>query len=585
MRIAVVLFLGLFALADAGSEFLRLAGHPIGDFGFYTDGTVVTGVSSASPAAKAGLHVGDAISLRHNSGDVLNPTLRGFARAPGDVLNVTVIRPRPHELRLTAVPEPPTHMPYLGARQALYILCLLFASALLLFRPLPATWGLFLYSLSAILPAETVLPGALRHTDLYIVWAVLASGLIMASRFGLTFFVVTAAHRSLQNADKALIAAAATLAIAAGVVNFGQPPELGLWTYRQTAGAFSFVTLASYLVAAVALVATYRSSRIRSRARLEWIAVGVITSGLAVATKELFATTYLTYAQQSILNIVPVTLFATAAYALLRERIVDVSFVVSRALVYAMLTSIVVGALALIDWFVSKRLEQVQLGFILEVCTALALGFAFQRIHAWSDMMVDRYVFRSAHEAETKLKRLGNALAHAPSWDVIDRVVSNDAAQVLSLASAAVFHADDDGGFLRTAACGWPDGSVQQIDGGHRLALYLSAEERPIVPQGAFDEGDHLPQSQASPALAIPCTVRHRLIGFVLYGGHINGADPDKKDVELLRELVDRATAAYDHVVAVERTNENRELRTQVELLRSLLANGARAETQAKTNR
>ncbi|HKU66562.1 MAG TPA: hypothetical protein VJP85_02185 [Candidatus Baltobacteraceae bacterium] len=495
-----------------------------------------------------------------------------MARAPGDVLNISVIAPRSRDVRLTAVAEERTNLPYLAARQALYILCVLFAASLLLFRPSAPTWGLFLYSLSAITPAETVLSGALRDTGIFILWAILATALVMASTFGLTFFVVTSAHRSLQGPDKAFAAAAAALALAAGVINFGQPPGLGLWTYGQTAAAFSSITLASYLIAAIAIFATHRSSRIRSRARLEWIAVGVITSGLAIATKELISTTHLTYAQQSILNMVPVALFATAAYALLRERIVDVTFVVSRALVYAMLTSIVVGVLALIDWFVSKRLEQVQLGFILEVCTALALGFAFQRIHRWSDMMVDRYVFRSAHEAETTLRRLGNALAHAPSWEVIDRVVSKDAAQVLSLASAAVFHADGESGFSRTAACGWPEGSLRYINRGHRLALYLSTEERPIVSHGAFDEEDRLPQSHAAPGIAIPCTVRHRLIGFVLYGTHISGAQPDKKDVELLRELVEHATAAFDHVAVVERTTENRELRKEVELLRSLLA-------------
>jgi hypothetical protein len=404
----------------------------------------------------------------------------------------------------------------------------------------------------------------------------------MASTLGLTFFVVTSAHRASQGADKAFIAGAGALAIVAGIVYVGQPQGLGFWTYTQTAAVNSSITLASYLIAAVAIVATYRSSRIRSRARLEWIALGVITSGVAIATKELFATTYLTYAQQSILNIVPVTLFATAAYALLRERIVDVSFVVSRALVYAILTSIVVGVLALVDWFVSKRLEQVQLGFILEICTALTLGFAFQRIHSWSDMMVDRYVFRSMHEAETNLRRLGNALAHAPSWDVIDRVVSKDTAQVMALASAAVFHVDRNNGFPRTAAYGWPDDSLEYIEGGHRLALYLSTEERPILPRDAFDEDDRLPRAFASPAMAIPCTVRHRLIGFVLYGSHTSGAQPDKKDIELLRELVERATAAYDHVSVVERTNENRELRAEVELLRSLLARDSAARRSAK---
>lgn len=112
VRIAVVLFLASFALANAGLEFLRLAGHPIGEFGFATDGSVVTAVSPDSPAAKAGLRIGEAISLQHNNAAERDYALRGMARAPGDVLNVSVIAPRPRDVTLTAVAEARSNLPY-----------------------------------------------------------------------------------------------------------------------------------------------------------------------------------------------------------------------------------------------------------------------------------------------------------------------------------------------------------------------------------------------------------------------------------------------------------------------------------------
>jgi uncharacterized membrane protein len=82
----------------------------------------------------------------------------------------------------------------------------------------------------------------------------------------LILFVVTAAHRSLRSTDTVIIALGAALALANGIVNAGQPSAFGLWTYGQSAGIASVITLAAYLLAAFALLRTYRLAGERSRA-------------------------------------------------------------------------------------------------------------------------------------------------------------------------------------------------------------------------------------------------------------------------------------------------------------------------------
>jgi hypothetical protein len=64
------------------------------------------------------------------------------------------------------------------------------------------------------------------------------------------------------------------------------------------------------------------------------------------------------------------------------------------------------------------------------------------------------------------------------------------------------------------------------------------------------------------------------LIAFLLYGSHTSGAQPDAKDIELLREFGERATAAYEHVEAVNRAEQIRTLQAENELLRSMLGAG-----------
>jgi hypothetical protein len=566
-RLAVVLFLGGFAIVNAGFDLSRVFGHPLGNYGFSTDGSRVTGVTPRSPAANAHLHRGDLISLSRNSTYTRNSAYRGMAPYAGSALRVSILAPKKQDIIVTAVPESQSRFPFLFLRQALFIACVLFASILLLRRPGVLTWALFLYSLQAIVPAQTLLQQALLNTPFYDLRNVVYALMQPASTFGLVLFAVTAAHRALRPADKVIIAIGAVLALACGIVHAGQAPVFGIWSYGQTAGLSSAFMLLGYLTPALALARTYRLASEHARARLQWLALGVLIAALAIGVKELLVSS-LDYQVIAFLDVVPVTVFATSAYALLSDRIVDVNFVASRALVYGILTSLTVGVIALIDWFVSERLQQVRLGFVVEVCAALALGFAFRNLHRYSDALVDRFVFRSVHEAEVALARLGSALTHAPSRETVDRAVSRDVSRIMSLSSSAVFHLTGSE-FVRTASCGWPESTMERLDHGHGIALYLSAEEGPIVPDDIFEQGDSLPHGTARPCLAIPCVERHQLIAFALFGSHESGAHPDAKDVELLRQFMERATTAYEHIAVVESTKENHELSSQAKDLAS----------------
>jgi hypothetical protein len=175
------------------------------------------------------------------------------------------------------------------------------------------------------------------------------------------------------------------------------------------------------------------------------------------------------------------------------------------------------------------------------------------------------------HEAEVALRRLGATVVHAPSRNVIDRIVCREAAKAASLASAAVYRTDA-ASFLRTCSLGWPEEAVRCLPADHALALHLMTVERPVAPSDSFEADDVLPRGIAAPALALPCVVQHELIAFVLYGSHTSGAHPDIKDIELLREFIERATAAYGHVEAASRAEKIRTLQTENEVLRTMLA-------------
>jgi hypothetical protein len=194
IRIIAVMILGGFALLTAAADLSRAFGRPDGDYGLRTTGTLVNGVEPGSPAARAGLRVGDSISLADNSPFIRRTALRGFAPAPGTPLRVIVLAPTRKSVVITAVPESSTNAPYLIARQIAYMLCFVLGAALLFLRPSISTWALFLYSLFAVGLAETVLTIRLHDSPLFWLEAALVVLLVAASVFGLVLLCVTLAR-------------------------------------------------------------------------------------------------------------------------------------------------------------------------------------------------------------------------------------------------------------------------------------------------------------------------------------------------------------------------------------------------------
>ncbi|HKU67606.1 MAG TPA: PDZ domain-containing protein [Candidatus Baltobacteraceae bacterium] len=571
-RIAVVLVVGGLVIFIAGLEMRRAFGYPLGEFGYASDGHVITGIVAGSSAARAGLRVGDRISWTHNSAVMKIAAAQAWSPHPGDRLNISVLGPHRRSLQLVSVPEDPTEFPFLILRNTAAILCVIVAGLLLLLRPRWSTWALFAYSVSAVGSADAVFSSITNEAA----WASSIEFVrIGVSDAGLVVFAAMLGKSRPQGFEFFAFVLAAILGVAASASYALGPLGFGYWTYAQATTPDVVVSLLRSALPALLIVIAYVHAELSLRAKLQWVLAALLASSAASVADVLLYPEVLPYALHALFLAAPALVFAACAYVLLSSRVVDLNFVASRTLVYAVLTSFVVGVLALVDWFVTRQLDQVRLGFALEIAAALLLGVTIQRAHSWSDDVVDRYVFRAAHEAELHLKRLGAALVHAPSESVIDRMIVQDTADALSLSSAAVFHASGNC-FVRTAASNWPESATTEIASGHNLALYLASEERPIIPDDIFSQHDALPQGAAHPALAIPFVVRHRLVGFALFGAHLSGAQPDGKDVDLLVEFISRAAAAFDHVAADQRTEENRTLRAENELLRSLVGSGVR---------
>ncbi|MDE2196884.1 MAG: GAF domain-containing protein [Gammaproteobacteria bacterium] len=165
-----------------------------------------------------------------------------------------------------------------------------------------------------------------------------------------------------------------------------------------------------YVVPIAMLVIGSRSVDARQRMRLRWVMWSAI--GILIAV--------------SITNAIPIGFLAATAvsytsftlatcgfmYSLLRHRVVNLSVVVDRALVYGGVTMLVVGILATVNSLALRATLGEGTGLLLQVVVPLALGIVLGKVRIYMDRLVERVLFRRKYLADKALRTFARRCGH-----------------------------------------------------------------------------------------------------------------------------------------------------------------------------
>lgn len=165
--------------------------------------------------------------------------------------------------------------------------------------------------------------------------------------------------------------------------------------------AYSIIYSWIYLLPVAMLMVGYRPAGAEQRARLRWVLVSAIALTVSVTL------TNTTPPGVLISDWIQITAFGAAAvgiaYALLRHRVVDVSIVVDRALVYGTVTALVVGVVAAMNSLALKLTLPPGTGWLLQMIVPLSLGIILGRVRTILDRVVEQVFFRRKYLAEKAL--------------------------------------------------------------------------------------------------------------------------------------------------------------------------------------
>lgn len=225
------------------------------------------------------------------------------------------------------------------------------------------------------------------------------------------------------------------------------------------------------------------------------------------------------FAATGVLFAVPVVL----TYAALSRRLVDVGFVLNRAVVFGIVSSIVVAAFVLAEWVASEWFVNAShtSGAIAGGSIALVLGLSMRYIHKYVDGFVDRVFFRKRHEDEAALRRFAHEAPYITDREtLIDRAIEKvrehtgaEGAAILTL----------DGGGTYASATG--NGARISVSENDPAIVAMRAWHKPV---DLYRIGD----SRLNGELSFPMVSRGELIGALVCEAKRDGEAyaPDESD-------------------------------------------------------
>ncbi len=469
----------------------------------------VIAVAPNSPAARGGIRAGDTVSFG------ATPLERAEARdaAPGTSVKVVVngartvglVAPREPFARVLIIPLVirlaflavagllAWRRPHDSAARPLVLFLLCFALMIGLGNTLMPTP---LLSVIVLQTASTLL---------------LLVGTGAAATFAANFPSGVAAPlpRVLARIAQVLVAVAVAVTLGGTWLSFSGA-EIPVALY-----AVAWLFVATVVLLLATLVVAYVQGAPSERQRRRWV---FLMLGLALLAVLIDIAVQLTAGYSDVVDNAALLFIGAIpfglAYAILRHRVIDVGFVINRAVVYGAVSIIIVGIFVIVETLASSFVEQhSRAGSIaLQLSVALGLGFSIRFIHARVERAVDRVLFRQRHLDEAALADFTHDAHYITNATVLIERCEATVMRHAHASEARVWQKDDPG--------------VDEND----PALVAMRARRAVADLHAL-------RSDLPGVYAFPMIVRGELIGALVCGNKTEAEAYAPDEIEALRNL------------------------------------------------
>ena len=341
---------------------------------------------------------------------------------------------------------------------------------------------------------------------------------------------------------------------------------------------FASYLVTSFVLAARALVAKYRSCTGLQRTQGGHLFLAFIVPGLlATTTNVLVPLVAGTSAYNGLGPVFSLIMIAMVAHAIIRHRLMDIRIVIRRGFVYLVtfLTSAAIFVLLLLG---SNTILPREHGFsVRDVLLALIVAVLFQSVKLRVQRVFDRYLYRDPYDYARTLREASRELTATIDLPAILGHVGRVLIRTLRPEGMSIYLFDSED---RLFVLAWNSGALPlpaQISTSSSLLAALSVDRQILF----RDEVTSRPASEAFPQLPVeleelhaevvlPLVEEGEVIGMLVLGAKRSGDPYFSNDVDLLTTLANQAAVAVRNAQTHARVvHMNEQMNTVLETIES----------------
>ena len=129
------------------------------------------------------------------------------------------------------------------------------------------------------------------------------------------------------------------------------------------------------------------------------------------------------------------------AYAIIKYRLMDISFVIRKSLVYTMVIGLFTGMYISVIFFLGQFLQRLTGGAYFTLIFIIVIIFALilQPLKEFVQTYIDRWFFKSKYDYQKTLKELSHASASIINLDVLLKLVTRTVVERLNIDSTSIY--------------------------------------------------------------------------------------------------------------------------------------------------
>jgi serine phosphatase RsbU (regulator of sigma subunit) len=327
----------------------------------------------------------------------------------------------------------------------------------------------------------------------------------------------------------------------------------------------------------------FRASTVAARQRARMILFGVTIAFLPPLILTLLSFFLKFYFPWNFLVFFIIFFPASIAYSIVRHNLFDADAIIKRTVGYAIVTTLVIGAYAVISLLLNVVAGKYQVAEskVFPILFTLGVIFIFNPLRNRIQALVDRIFFRKDYDYGGIIDKISGAITSILDLKEILNHLVQTFVKDMFISTSSIMLLDSAGGQYRVhLAAGEQEREVQKtmFSRDDPLVRILEKEKRELTKYDVLEDPKYkevcgactFDFEMARASLMVPMVFQDKVIGIISLGDKKSGKSFNREDVDLLHTLANQGAVAIENARLFQENLEKQRMEEELNIARDL---------------